>query len=217
MKYNVFMHNYTPFQQWTLINIDKNGFLEELNLGQRQFLIQQNDEYEPEERYLTSFENGRHFSFDNGWSHWKLLQSHLSRNTRLNNLHLNIANFLNSVHSPAWRRVFADNFIDFSCTDSNIGAFLEEQMEVCRPVHVLKEITKRERGEIFNPFRILESIASPYYYVLPHHREGSYDRMNDIIESWRLRDSSNPYPGDDIFCFESMCRIARMRMCGTFR
>ncbi|GFR02454.1 uncharacterized protein TNCT_462631 [Trichonephila clavata] len=200
MKYNILMHSYTPFLQWPFINIVNNDFTE-LNRGQRQ--------YEPNERNLiANFENERHFSFDNGWNHWNLLQRRLITNTRLCNLHVNNANFLNSIYSLPWRRVFADNFIDFSCTDSDIASYVEHTERI-KPVHVFKEITKREMGETFNLFRILESIASPYYYILPHHREGSYDRMNNIIENWRLRYPSNPYPGDDIFCFESRIRIAR--------
>ncbi|GFY48798.1 uncharacterized protein TNIN_164861 [Trichonephila inaurata madagascariensis] len=210
IKSFVLVHNYSPFLQWTLISIDNDGFPEEGNPSQRQELIQRNDEYDQMERYLTAnFGNALQCSADNGWSNWNLLQRQLLRNTRLSDLQINNADFLNSMHTSGWRRVFVDNFIDFNCTDTDIAAYVKGQTKERRSLHVFKEIFKRERGEAFNPFKILEFIASPYYYILPHHREDSHAPMNNVMENSMLGVLNDPAEDIELFCFESQLRIAR--------
>ncbi|GFS47779.1 uncharacterized protein TNCV_3597931 [Trichonephila clavipes] len=209
MNSHVLLRNYTPFTQWTLINIGENRFLTEGNPSQPVGFIQR-DEFEKTSFYLiASLGFQRRFSFDTKWRHWNILQTQPSGDTTLISLQLKTKS-LNSMHTSGWRRLFADNFIDFSCTDSDIAFYVKEQTEASKPVHVFKEIIKRERGEAFYPFRILESIASPYYYVLPRHGEGPHDLTRNIISNcWSLRNSDNPPPWDELFCFESESKIAR--------
>ncbi|GFU98148.1 uncharacterized protein TNCV_3399441 [Trichonephila clavipes] len=179
LKSHVLVSNYSPFQQWPLIDIDNDGFPKEHNPGQRPEIIQRNDKYDQTERYLiANFGNARILSADMGWNDWNFLQRQLLRCTRLSDLQINNVDFLNSVHTSGWRRVFVDNLIDFSCTDSSTAAYVREQKERSKLVHVFKEIFRRERGETINHFRILEFVASPYYYVLPHH-SGSKTRWNE--------------------------------------
>ncbi|GFY53374.1 uncharacterized protein TNIN_112631 [Trichonephila inaurata madagascariensis] len=214
MNSHVLLHNYTPLAQWTLINIGENRFLTEGNPYQQVGFIQRDDEYENTNFYLiASLGFQRRFSFNTKWRRWNILQSQFSKDTTLSSLQVKNAKSLNSMHTSGWRRLFADNFIDFSCTDSDIASYVKEQAEASRPVHVFKKIIKRERGETFNPFRILESIASPYYYVLPQHGEGPHDLTRSIIsDCWLLRNSGNPPPWDELFCFESEAKIVRKKI-----
>ncbi|GFW61690.1 hypothetical protein TNCV_3706251 [Trichonephila clavipes] len=115
------------------------------------------------------------------------------------------------MHTSAWRRVFADNLIDFNCTDSHFAAYVRGQKEE-RPIHLFKEISKREMGGTFDHFRVLESLASPYDYVLPHHREPNFDEMHYIATNWLLRSSDDLPPENGVFRFESRFRIARRNM-----
>ncbi|GFY48799.1 uncharacterized protein TNIN_164871 [Trichonephila inaurata madagascariensis] len=210
LKSHVLVHNYTPFQQWTLISIDNDGFPEEHNPGQQQELIQRKDEYDQAERYLiANFRNARQLSADSEWIHWNLLQRQLLRDTRLSDLQINNVDILNSVHTSGWRRMFADNFIDFSCTDSSTAAYVREQTEESRPIHVFKEISKRERGETINHLRILEFIASPYYYVLPHHCEVRHDGIKNISDNSQTSVQDDPPAEKEMFYFESQLRIAK--------
>ncbi|GFY64917.1 uncharacterized protein TNIN_215911 [Trichonephila inaurata madagascariensis] len=199
MKSHVLQQDYTPFSQRTLINIGEDWFPTEGNLGQPIRFIQGDDEHEETGSFLiASLKFQWKFSLDTGWSHWNIPQSQFLMDTILCNLQDNNAEGLNSMHASGWRRVFADNFIDFNCTDSGIASYIKEQTEVSRPVHVFKKIFKREKGETFNPFRILESIASPYYYVLPQHGEES------VAIGLALRNRGIiPVPCDELFCFES--------------
>ncbi|GFY41227.1 uncharacterized protein TNIN_438421 [Trichonephila inaurata madagascariensis] len=212
MKYHVLVHNYAPFRGWPLINIDNDGFPEEPNPEQE--LILPDDKHEHTELYLTAnLENARKLSDYKPWTHpWNLLQRQLLRDARLGTLQINNTDFSNSMYTSAWRRVFADNFIDFSCTDTDIAAYIREQKEESRPIHVFKEISKREMGGTFDHFRVLESIASPYYYVLPHHREPNLDEMRDIVTNWMLRSLDDPPHENVISRFESRFRIARRNM-----
>ncbi|GFW61686.1 uncharacterized protein TNCV_3706211 [Trichonephila clavipes] len=126
IKSFVLVHNYSPLIQWTLISIENDGFPEERDPGQRQELFQRNDEYDHTERYLTAnFGNALQLSADSGWNRWNLQQRHLLRDTRLSDLQINNADFLNSVHASGWRRVFKDNLIDFSCTDTDIAGYVK--------------------------------------------------------------------------------------------
>ncbi|GFR02448.1 uncharacterized protein TNCT_462591 [Trichonephila clavata] len=209
MKSLVLVHNYTPFLQWTLIAIDNDGFPGERNLGQLQELIQRNDEYEQTELYLiANFGKAHRFSTDSGWICWNLLQRQLLRNTALSDLQIINVDILRSMHTSGWRRVFAENFIDFSCADTDIAAYLREQTE-CRPIHVFKEISKREMGETFNNFRILESIASPYYFTLPHRSTTTRNEMNNISDDSSINVPDDPPTEKEVFLFESKLRIAR--------
>ncbi|GFW61684.1 uncharacterized protein TNCV_3706191 [Trichonephila clavipes] len=179
LKSHVLVSNYSPFQQWPLIDIDNDGFPKEHNPGQRPEIIQRNDEYDQTERYLiANFGNARILSAD-------------------------------MVHTSGWRRVFVDNLIDFSCTDSSTAAYVREQKKRSKLVHVFKEIFRRERGETINHFRILEFIASPYYYVLPHHSEARHDGTNNISDS-SLKSVSGDLPAQKVMIyFESQLRIAK--------
>ncbi|GFR02450.1 uncharacterized protein TNCT_462601 [Trichonephila clavata] len=203
MNSRVLLYNYTPFAQWTLKNIGEDRFPAEDNIGQPIRFIQRDDEHEQTEScWIASLGFQRRYSFLTGWSHWNILQSQLLRDTTLSSRQVNNAEVLNST--SGWRRLFADNFINFSCTDSDIASYIREQTKVRRPVNVFKEIIERERGETFNPFRILESIASPYYYVLPQHGEAPHVLTINIIAVGRaLRNRGNPLPWDELFCFES--------------
>ncbi|GFR02452.1 uncharacterized protein TNCT_462621 [Trichonephila clavata] len=212
----ILLHNYTPFAQRMLVNIGEDRFPAEGNLGQPiSFgeMMNMREKRESESNLIATLGFQWRFTFETRWCHWNILQSQLLRDTRLSGQLANNAKILNSMHTSGWRQLFADNFINFSCTDSDIASYIREQTELSRPVNVFKEIIERERGETFNPFRILESIASPYYYVLPQHGEGPHDLTRNIIACWwSLRNRGNPPPWDELFCFESEAKIARKKI-----
>ncbi|GFR15773.1 uncharacterized protein TNCT_449581 [Trichonephila clavata] len=96
----------------------------------------------------------------------------------LKNLRFKNVDCFNSMYKSIWRRLYANNKTYFCSSDIDIAAFLKEQRIKNKPINVFNEIFKRERGETFNQRGILESIASPYYYALPHQKEENDERLN---------------------------------------
>ncbi|GFS67487.1 uncharacterized protein NPIL_154141 [Nephila pilipes] len=184
VKSHVLVHNYTPFRQWRTINFDNDIFQEGQNRDEpREEICKVTYEYATEERFLMpGFKTFLRFSFFKGWRLWNLLWRLFSA-TQLNNLQINKSvDYLNSMQKSTWRRVYANNNTYFSTSEADIAAYVKEQSQGKRQVNVFNGIIKRERGEFFNHFRVLETIASPYYYVLPHQNEEEYSQIDDTID-----------------------------------
>ncbi|GFW41102.1 transposable element tcb2 transposase [Trichonephila clavipes] len=92
---------------------------------------------------------------------------------------------LNS-HEFTWRRVYEQNNTCFLCEDADITAYLYELERKKNTINVFKQVIKREIYEPFNQFEILKTIASPYYYVLPHQDEEEYSQDNAAPHSSRI-------------------------------
>ncbi|GFS87213.1 uncharacterized protein NPIL_597831 [Nephila pilipes] len=56
----------------------------------------------------------------------------------------------------------------------DIAAYIKEKTNSNKSVNVFKKIMKRELGDSISEYKVLESIASPYYYELPHQNEEEY-------------------------------------------
>ncbi|GFS67489.1 uncharacterized protein NPIL_154151 [Nephila pilipes] len=210
-KSHYLVHNCTPFREWRTINFDNYGFQGGQNRVQRQEVFRVNDDSEPEERFLVAgFQNPLWYSFSFGWSLWNLLRTPFSH-TQLNNLQINKSvDYLNLLQNSTWRRVYADNNTYFSFSDAAIAAYVKEQSQRKIPVNVFDEIMKRERGEFFNQFRVLESIALFYYYVLPYQNEGRYNQIIHIINFYlTFLQFSDHCSRHAIFRFKSGLNIAR--------
>ncbi|GFY48800.1 uncharacterized protein TNIN_164881 [Trichonephila inaurata madagascariensis] len=183
VKFQVLMHNYTPFLQWPTIIIDHDHFPEQQNPDKKEKCIRSVDTYEKSKRYLvTIFKNPRRYYFVNSWCVWNLLKSHIFMNTRLDNRQINSEEYLNSIQTSIWRRVYANNYTYFCSSDTNIAVYVKEQMQRTISDYVLNEIIKRQRGECFNQFGVLENLAGPYYYVLPHQVERDNQRIKQFIQ-----------------------------------
>ncbi|GFU27449.1 uncharacterized protein NPIL_531811 [Nephila pilipes] len=85
-----------------------------------------------------------------------------------------------------WRRVYESNNSYFFSKHSDIDIYVKESTEKNRPVNVLKQIMRRETGYSMNEFSVLETIASPYYYELPHQDESEYSDFERYMH-WSCR------------------------------
>ncbi|GFS67481.1 uncharacterized protein NPIL_154111 [Nephila pilipes] len=204
---HAFVQNNRLFRQ-RRTNID-NDFFQGENTDQyihREELDRRVTEYGPTERnsavgFIT---NSLRYSFDSGWVSWSMLRR-LFRDNQLDKIQTNTSvDYLNSLYKSTWRRVYADNYTMFSCSDTAIAAYVKEQLQTRKQVHIVNHIMKRERGERVNNFKVLESLASSFYYVLPHQNEGDYNRINFIIRSCAIASLlGRNYQTYEIFHFES--------------
>lgn len=214
VRSHVIVHECAPFQQWKRLNIDSDGFPVEHISEPREDTIQKFDENGQTERYLVAiFQNSKRFCFDIGWRAWSLLQKTLFKNTRLEKVQINNVDYFNFMHASIWKRVYGNNYIQFSHSDASISSYVKEQTQRVRPIRVFNEIIKRERGEFFNLYGVLQTLASPYYYVLPYHKVGRNVKCHHVKEILMiLRVRNNYFQWDDLLYFESKLSIARKNM-----
>lgn len=209
-KCHVLLRDDSSFRPWTTINIDSDGLPDDHYPEQER--IQRVGEYDQMKHYLVAyFRNSLGYSFSNAWKPWNLLHKQfLKDNLVCDSLLCNNEDYFNSIHQSIWRRVYANNYSYFCSSDTKIAAYVKEQMKISQPIHVFKEIMKRENGETFNQFGILETLASPYYYVLPHQYEIYDDEIKRFILhclTFKVIDES--YAGKEMLCFNSKLSIAR--------
>ncbi|GFR15911.1 uncharacterized protein TNCT_346371 [Trichonephila clavata] len=164
-EFTVLVHNYAPFRRWPTIFIEHDYFSED-DSDQSEEIYRSIDENDAADYYLVpEITNTGSYSFVPSCHPLNIMQF---VENWLDNLQFKNIDCFNSMNKSIWRRLYANNFTYFCSSDIDIAAFLKEQIQRNRPISTFNEIIKRERGETFNQSRILESIASPYYYVLPH-------------------------------------------------
>ncbi|GFY41234.1 uncharacterized protein TNIN_438491 [Trichonephila inaurata madagascariensis] len=192
-EFAVLVHNYTPFRQWPTIHIDHDSVSGD-DSDNSEDIFRSIDENDQVDYYLVPYLTLEDGSF--------LDDSHPSDSKRfaedwLANLQFKNIDCFNSMHKSIWRRLYANNCTYFCSSYIDIAAFLKEQIQTNTPIGAFNEIIKRERGENFNQFGILDTIASPYYYVLPHQSERNSDQLQikklgylsfKISEEFHIRD-----------------------------
>ncbi|GFS86494.1 uncharacterized protein NPIL_94471 [Nephila pilipes] len=175
VKSHVLVHNIIPFRNWRIIIIDDDGFREGQNpfrhLEQR---VWRAGNMSTDLFLATFFANFLRIYFSYTWcSPLKFPSTIFTANT-LDSIEIaEPAINVNSKHHT-WRRIYADNYSLFSCSGQDIAAYIKEKTNSNKSVNVFKKIMKRELGDSISEYKVLESIASPYYYELPHQNEEEY-------------------------------------------
>ncbi|GFS77099.1 uncharacterized protein NPIL_85651 [Nephila pilipes] len=192
VKSHVLVHNFIPFLRWRAIIIDDDGFRPGLNPFQRREQITWRTGNLSTDRFLvTSFSAYTLTEFVT-WFSFSLTHSQILTLDTLDNIKRDFpAIIVNSKHH-IWRRVYGDNYTLFSCSEYDITSYVKEQMHRNKLVNVFETIMKREFSGPFNLFKILESIASPYYYELPHQNQEEYDAF-EVENDWCCRRNGSNY------------------------
>ncbi|GFS66450.1 uncharacterized protein NPIL_458521 [Nephila pilipes] len=175
VKSHVLVHNIIPFRNWSTIIFDDDGFREGQNPFQRLEQRVWRNVIVTTDRFLaTSFAYFSRLYFSNVWSNPLEFQSPIFTANMLDSTE--IADPAITVNSKlhTWRRIYANNYSLFSCSGQDIDAYIKEKTNSNKSVSVLKKIMKRELGDSISEYKVLESIASPYYYELPHQDEEEY-------------------------------------------
>ncbi|GFQ78327.1 uncharacterized protein TNCT_241711 [Trichonephila clavata] len=194
VKSHELVHNIKPFLQWIIIEIDTDGFTEGQNpFAWRRKRDPRTIEYIQRNLFIVAaFSNSLHEDFFGGWTSYYLHERQLFSDIHLDDLLISDADYLESLHKSSWRRVYANNLCLFSCLEKDIAAYVKEQTRISKPIDVFKQIINRELGEHFDQFEVLESIASPYYYVLPPQDEREYNEF-ESMDSWLQTTNSTLY------------------------
>ncbi|GFQ94869.1 uncharacterized protein TNCT_129281 [Trichonephila clavata] len=196
------MHNYKPFREWPTIRVESFDVSEEI-------IIQRIDEHEQTEYFYYLVPDYKHLQNSSFVLPLYHLYSMQFVENWLKKLRFKNIDCFNSMHKSIWRRVYGNNHSYFCSSNINIAAFLKEQIQRVEPIQVFNEIIKRERGEFFNLFGILESIASPYYYVLPHQNVRNSDQLKRYNLHSLLFKNFNVRFTDRIFDFSSRLIVER--------
>ncbi|GFT10393.1 uncharacterized protein NPIL_204751, partial [Nephila pilipes] len=184
VKSHILVHNFIPFRQWSIICIDDDGFEVGLIPVQRRGWRTRGASTD---RFLVATFDDCACFISVGGGYDCMNEQILTSNT-LDSIEIRVpALNVNSVHHT-WRRLYGNNNTLFSCSETDIAAYVKEQTDKTKPVKIFKKIMKREEGESFNQFKVLESIALPYYFELPHQNEQEYSLFT-ANHSWC---SSNP-------------------------
>ncbi|GFQ94961.1 uncharacterized protein TNCT_513891 [Trichonephila clavata] len=185
-KSHVLLHNYQHFLQWETIMINENDFL--LNQNQSE----ENEEIIPLANANISRKLFLIVTFTDLLNCFVEMKSNIParqyRKQQFSNSHLDRLAFNNPTSNldtmydeSTWRRLYANPCTVLCCRDEDIILYKKEQTQEKREINVFKKIMERQTGELLNIFHVLKSIASPYYYILPHTHELLDSRRNDYL------------------------------------
>ncbi|GFQ97121.1 uncharacterized protein TNCT_545021 [Trichonephila clavata] len=93
-----------------------------------------------------------------------------------------------------WHRMFDDEAYLFSANLKYITSFVRDMQKLSKlkRVNVFEQIWKRERGETFNELMVLDSIVSPYYYLLPYQNKSEYEQFK-CWSFWKSHKDASDY------------------------
>lgn len=85
-----------------------------------------------------------------------------------------------------WHRMFDNEASLFTGDMENIATFVEDMKKrsKLKRVNVFDQIRNRELGEVFNKLMVLDTIVSPYYYLLPYQNKTEYEQFMSC-SSWQ--------------------------------
>ncbi|GFQ78328.1 uncharacterized protein TNCT_241721 [Trichonephila clavata] len=190
------VHNVEPFLQWSVIRVGIKDTAE----AQNPVIWEQDHTDIGCIHFLASFfNNSEQQEFLNWQEPYNSRETPLFTNIHLDDLEILKDDYLDCLHKSTWRHVYDNNVSLFSCLDKDIAAYVKEQTKISKPINVFKQIINRELGEHFNQFEVLESIASPYYYVLPHQNESEYSEF-ESFHNWIQTTNSTVYISFSFAC-----------------
>ncbi|GFS66674.1 uncharacterized protein TNIN_167601 [Trichonephila inaurata madagascariensis] len=201
-KFQVLVHNLEPFRYWRANTIDESGHRVAFNCDRNEVEFFE-DEIMPRDRFLVATIN--YLFSDTSLEYWNYRSLSYIIKVPLSRREACSKTVLNPVHESTWRRLYDANDTLFNCEKSDFDLYEREQTMNLRPVSVFREIKKREIGCSFKKLEVLKTIASPYYYVLPHQNEKEYAEFETDSSSFCARSLS----GCIEFQFLSRLQIAR--------
>lgn len=172
-KSHVPVHNFEPFRHWRTITIDNDGHPLTQNQDRDEGVLA---ETMPVDHFLvaTATNLSNSYCFENrDDSYWNFVMNNmlnLSGNFPLNNYFIPMQEF-------TWRRLYDANHTLFSCEYHDFTVYFKKETPRQKPVKVFKEIMGRQIGNTFKEKAVLQTIASPYYYILPHQDETEYSNF----------------------------------------
>ncbi|GFQ85310.1 uncharacterized protein TNCT_316551 [Trichonephila clavata] len=175
------VHNLEPFCHWGTVNIDSLAHTKPPYRGQ-QTPVDIHDAMEQGDCFLiATFGFLIHYTYRDD-TPLLLERRHLFFKVDLRKLEINnpennskgrVRRFWR-IPESTWRRVYDNNYTLFFYEDKDMNTYIKEQTQGRDLVSVSEQIRRRERGESFNQLAVLRTIASPYYFVLPHQDQDRY-------------------------------------------
>ncbi|GFU56106.1 uncharacterized protein TNCV_3197521 [Trichonephila clavipes] len=192
-KRHVLVHNYEPFRQWNIITVDNDGHPQTRNDEQRADR-DRNIETTSTNRFLvaTNVLDEDYYYLSNKDTLSSIEPSDYEEFCK--------NKFFDVTREFTFRRVFDTNCTYFFCEPFDVYLYVKDQIQKKRPVSIFKTILEREIGVCFNQKLLLETIALPYYYILPHQDEKEY------AEYIRSEHSSGD-PCSDLQKFQFVCQL----------
>ncbi|GFS67485.1 uncharacterized protein NPIL_154131 [Nephila pilipes] len=204
VKSHVLVKNFLTFINWKRVCIDGDGFQIRQKAHQQKEQVFRRDEYASKNHYLVAtFDKLLWYYFFDDWHTWDTLNRSLFTTNSLERMETESSVIDETLREFTWRRVYGDNNCLFSCLNEDCVIYERENERGIRSVNIFKQIMGREIGELFNHIKILKSIASPFYYILPHQNEREYAVFKED-EDWCYRNRSSSYV---VFNFESRLQI----------
>lgn len=175
-KSHVPVHNVESLRHWRSTTVDNDSLLLSPNLDRNDARKENiNDENMPRDQVLittvTDLFGEIFWGYKNGRN-----QRYVAK-IPLGVYESHSKNDLNPMHESTWRRLYDANKTLFTCGLDDVVQYIKELKQKLRPVNVFKGIMKREIGSAFKEPRVLRTIASPYYYFLPHQDEREYAKF----------------------------------------
>ncbi|GFT39179.1 hypothetical protein NPIL_698671 [Nephila pilipes] len=99
---------------------------------------------------------------------------------------------IDSTYESIWRRLFNAGMTYFSYDSKKCKILkLQKNRSRSKQINILHEIMKRERGYYLNELKLLDTIASPFYYIFPHQNEDEYADFETNTQWYLERDPSD--------------------------
>ncbi|PRD30080.1 UNVERIFIED_CONTAM: hypothetical protein NCL1_27484 [Trichonephila clavipes] len=172
-KSHVLVHNYEPFRHWDMIIIDNDGQPKTKNGHEMKAGTGANINTMPINKFLIANNGLACTSFP----HWNFYPCYKGIITSIqSNVFEQFYTTESSIlrRESTWRRVYDATLTFFFCEYDDFSLYVLEQKLHKTPINVFKTVLEREIGICFNQKSVLKTIASPYYYVLPHQDERKY-------------------------------------------
>ncbi|GFU56063.1 uncharacterized protein TNCV_3405261 [Trichonephila clavipes] len=169
-KSHVLVHNYEPFRHWDMIIIDNDGQPKTKNGHEMKAGTGANINTMPINKFLIANNGLACTSFP----HWNFYPCYKGIITSIqSNVFEQFYTTESSIlrRESTWRRVYDATLTFFFCEYDDFSLYVLEQKLHKTPINVFKTVLEREIGICFNQKSVLKTIASPYYYVLPHQDE----------------------------------------------
>ncbi|GFY44111.1 uncharacterized protein TNIN_274401 [Trichonephila inaurata madagascariensis] len=169
VKSHVLVQNYEPFHHWDMVVLDNDGHPWIRNGRYLKVEAEDNVEAIPKDRFLVA-DNGLASPYFPDWNFYPYYKGIIT-DIESNIFEQFYADSFFLRHETIWRRVYDANKIFFFCEYNDFSLYVIEQKWDKTPINVFKTILERQIGMCFNQISVLKTIASPYYYILPHQSE----------------------------------------------
>ncbi|GFR15574.1 uncharacterized protein TNCT_220891 [Trichonephila clavata] len=187
VKSHVLVHNYEPFRNWKIIIVDDDG---NPQTQDDDLTAKSNKKIKtiPRDKFLvaTCSDDLVIDPFPN--APFKILSIRKNTSNQSSSFVPQCTNSsFDVMREFTWRRAYDANSTFFICEDEDFSHYIWDQKRKRKPISVFKTIKGREIGNYFDQKLVLKTIASPYYYILPHQDEkmfAEYERNG--LSHWKF-------------------------------